>query len=584
MRSEPATERAGYAAFLSHSHDDKDRVKWLAGLLEGYWVPGKRRRRVFLDRKSVVAGSLDDGIKRALDRSEFLILCVSGSVPCSRWVRKEVRHFLEKDGRSPDRVLICRIGRSAEEDPKGNAKASKWIAELEKTLAREPGDHLIPDLRGTPGDTADSALSLLAPILGMADKDSLLDRRARFIARASRASVGLVVALLLAWVGIHSWLRTPEGAMWNHRRTLVAKAPGLKFDHADRVGPAVLALARADNPKAAKGLAAMVKGRPFHATMMLAVEAGVPSPNPDRVNEMVEESGNDVGAGFPLAGLLAARVVGSEEAKARAWAALEGRGGERNWMQSLAASGWWEESLQAWEDWKVARPDDVSEHYPMWLELHLLAGMPIDQGQSETNQSAWLEILRSEGSLFRIEGVLTNAALRGRLGEAAWEPLLVHLVAHASGKLDSGIDPGGGAQTIAAMAALAGRREEAQRLLGQTAYLESAPLDNWHAEPLAFRALAEWAVGNKSKADSLFESAIEAANAHIEASRTWGEHFAVARALVLAGKWREAAKLPPMLGAEMSRRTLELDLIEWWHLDGAKRVWWRQGPAWFRAL
>ncbi|TLD71704.1 TIR domain-containing protein [Phragmitibacter flavus] len=560
--------RPGYTAFLSHSHKDREQVKWLAGVLEGYWVPGNSRRRIFLDRKSLIAGSLDVGIKRALDASEYLVICVSGSVPGSRWVTDEIEHFLGKENRPPERVLICRVGGRADKDPEGDERASGWIAALEKRLDRKPLEHLTPDLREeSVEDATASALSLLAPMVGMADKDALLDRRARFLARSWRIASWLVVVLFASGAGVWWWLRTPDGAMWRHQRALITKAPGLKFDHTEWVGPAVLALARADEPKSARGLAAMVKGRFFYATMMLAIEAGVSVPDQEKVRMLVKEAGSDLGAGFPRAGLLGARVAGGEEERQQAWSAMQGKIGEEAWMRALAASGWWSEAMEAWERWRRSHPQDASEHFPLWLELHLLAEKPLDASVERGLRQEWLQRLEEDRSLYHIQIVLVDAALRRRVREPVWRELLAAVAAHAERKLSAGIDPGTAAQPLAAIVALAGLHDKASNLLRRTAYLEEAPLDNSHAEPLAFRALAEFAIGNESTAEPLFVSALAAANAPIESSRTWHEHFAVAQALVLAGQWRRATELPDMIGNEMTRRTLELELIVWWHLQ-----------------
>ncbi len=569
MRWLPSRKK-GYDAFLSHCHEDKQQVLWLAGVLHAFWVPRRARRRVFLDRNSLVATSLDKGIKTALDASDHLVVCVSGSVPASHWVGAEIDHFLSLEGRDPERVLICRVGSSAGKDPEGDARASAWIANLETRLGRKQGDHLVPDLRSDSlEENTSSALSLLAPMVGMADKDALLDRRARFLARAWRISAAVAFALLLAGLAAAWWVRTSDGAMWLHQRTLIAKAPGLKFDYAEWVGPAVLALAQAGEPDQARGLASMVKGKYFHATMTLAIEAGVPAPDLAKVRLLLAEAGRELGSGFPCAGLLGARIAGGEAARLQAWDALRNRTGEEPWMRALAASGWWDEALDAWQKWKQSRPTEVEEHLSLWLELHLLADRRPDVDSERTLRQEWQSRVNESRSLYHIQNVLIEAGLRGKLNDPVWKDVTATVAREALAILSEGTTPGTAAQPVAALAAMAGLHEEAGEILRMTAYLKDAPLENDRAAPLAFRALAEHVLGNEKDSADLFSDSVIAANAPIEATRTWREHTMVAKAMAMAGRWRQATELPAMVGAEMSRHILELELITWWHLRKA---------------
>ena len=72
------TAQDRYHAFLSYAHEDKATIEWLHRLLVGFWVPWKRRRRIFLDQDSLSAGGgLSERLKSALRDSKYLIVCCS---------------------------------------------------------------------------------------------------------------------------------------------------------------------------------------------------------------------------------------------------------------------------------------------------------------------------------------------------------------------------------------------------------------------------------------------------------------------------------------------------------------------------
>lgn len=560
--------RPAYAAFLSHCHADKAKVTWLAGVLNSYWVPRKPRRKIFLDANVLIATSLSTGIKNALDDSRYLVVCASESATQSRWVADEVDHFLAKAGRSPEDVLICRVGHAGE----NQAVVDAWIRQLEARLGRTPGDHLVPDLReGIVPDPLSAALSLLAPMVGMPDKHALLDHRSRFIARVVRGSVAAAMLLLAAAASAWWWLQTPPGAMWNHQRALVAKAPGLKFDYPAIVGPAVFALARTGHPDDARDLARLVKGRAFHDSMTLVIAAAQPSPQRAAVESLMNAKPEDLGAGYPLAALLGFRVLRGEDCWQRARQAYRSQVDSENWVEDLATAGLWPEAQAAWTAWRTTSKTVVEDAYPLFVRMHLLGDQPLSADPSASSV-AWLAHLRSKRSVYEAQMLFTEAALQGRLNDSVFRPVLAEVLTITGNVLSEGYDPGRMGQPAIALALLAGLQDEARPLFQATAPVALQPLENDAAEPLAWRALAEHLQGNEEEATRLFANAIQAANAPIEATRTWKEHFAVASALVLAGKWKQATQLPAMIGTEMTRRELELQLIVWWRALEARQA------------
>lgn len=487
------------------------------------------------------------------------MVCASASAVESTWVAEEIDHFLAKPDRSPDHVLICRVGHAAE----NKALVDAWIAQLETRLQRRPGDHLVPDLReGVAPDPLPPMLSLLAPMLGMANKKALLDHRSRFIAKAVRGSIAALTLLLMAAAGAWWWLQTPPGAMWNHQRILIGKAPGLKFDYPHLVGPAVLALARAGHPDDASDLARLVKGTHFHSSMSLVIAAAQPHPRADLVKPLMEVQPANLGAGYPLAALLGYQVMRGDAYWQRARTAYGTKVDSDDWVEDLATARLWPEAQSAWATWGTATTTAPHDTYPLLVRLHLHAGQPLPTDPALS--AAWLAHLRTERSTYEAQQLFTQVALRGRLRDPALHPVLTQVLTIASDLLAEGIDPSRMGQPLLGLAAHAGLQEQARPLLTATAFVTQLPLENDAAEPLAWRALAEHSLGNQNEAQRLFANAIQAANAPIEATRTWGEHFAIARALVLANEWKQATQLPPMIGTEMTQRELELQLIIWW--------------------
>jgi tetratricopeptide (TPR) repeat protein len=229
LSTKPDAVKYRYQAFLSYAHEDKPTVAWLHKLLTAFWVPGKRRRLIFMDQESLPAdGGLSNRLQNALSESRYLIVCCSKSSAESYWVNTEVSEFLKSH--TPDNVLACMVG------PRGNGlfEAPLAVQNIEKQLDDEL---LKPDLRGYPeklkgGELKASvkeALSLLVPLVDLPSKDSLLDRRRKSMIIGSL----LTLFLALAAIGWKLWDNRPQSQV----DKILAKGPGV-----------VKAAAAGDNP------------------------------------------------------------------------------------------------------------------------------------------------------------------------------------------------------------------------------------------------------------------------------------------------------------------------------------------------
>lgn len=100
-----------YIAFISYNSKDNRKARWLQKRLESYSLPSvivnekgevarsydkkTKKFRVFRYVTDLVAQNLDDGLRRELDQSKYLIVICSPNSSNAPWVRNEVKHFIE---------------------------------------------------------------------------------------------------------------------------------------------------------------------------------------------------------------------------------------------------------------------------------------------------------------------------------------------------------------------------------------------------------------------------------------------------------------------------------------------------------
>jgi hypothetical protein len=168
-----------YSAFVSYNHAlDGKLAPALQAEIEKFGKPWYRIRsiRLFRDATNLsVAPGLWDRIEHALDDSAYLIVLASPDAASSRWVKKEVAHWLSI--RSASTILIALTGgRLAWDDAKSDFDWSETDAlpsELRGVFDREP---LYVDMRWARDPTlqlsvreprfAQAILSLSATITG----------------------------------------------------------------------------------------------------------------------------------------------------------------------------------------------------------------------------------------------------------------------------------------------------------------------------------------------------------------------------------------------------------------------------------
>ncbi len=221
LASDRATRTAGagsYDAFLSYSHQDLAAAR---GLQKGLHAVGRRfgqlrALRVFRDATELSASpDLWEKVSGAMDESRYLVVLLSPAAQASKWVNREVEHWLATKG--PDRVLLVLADGTLLWDdtdrcfdPRSTA-APPRLAEPH-ALAAEP---FYPDISGnSPWDPQDAAFrdkvaELAATIHGkskaeLVGEDLSEQRRVRRLRNAAITALVLLTtcALIAANVAV----------------------------------------------------------------------------------------------------------------------------------------------------------------------------------------------------------------------------------------------------------------------------------------------------------------------------------------------------------------------------------------------
>jgi WD40 repeat protein len=200
-----------YDAFLSYSHAaDGKLAPALQAALHRFAKPWYRRRalRLFRDQTSLAATpELWPTIQAALDASGHFLLLASPEAAQSKWVRREVAHWLAT--KPPGRLLIILTGGELVWDEARNdfdgSRTTALPEELAGVFASEP---LWVDLRWARGEAQlslkhprflETVGDLAAPLHGRA-KEDLLGEDVRQHQRALRLAGAAIAALVLLLV------------------------------------------------------------------------------------------------------------------------------------------------------------------------------------------------------------------------------------------------------------------------------------------------------------------------------------------------------------------------------------------------
>ncbi len=206
-----------YHAFISYSHAADDRLApALQNALHRFATrPWRRTVRVSLDRTNLsISPGLWSSVQQQLDDAPYLILLASPTAAASKWVRREVEHWLAH--RSPETLLIVLTdGEIGYDEARGDFDWSKTTAlprELAGKYSEEP--HYL-DLRWAQSERGLSlrherfrdAVADISVKLRGGRKDDLIGREVdqqRFV-RGLIGGVGIVVGILVLVAGLFAW-------------------------------------------------------------------------------------------------------------------------------------------------------------------------------------------------------------------------------------------------------------------------------------------------------------------------------------------------------------------------------------------
>jgi hypothetical protein len=538
---EPSAKAAfKHAAFISYAHEDSDTARWLHRYLERHWIPGKRRRDLYLDRSNLEAGPLSASIEQALRESKFLIVCASPDAARSRWVNDEVKLFLQSS--SPDHILACHVGARD-----GDCDDSYLPPDIRGLYA--------PDLRGNPlaarGDVRrryeDEAAGLLARIVGLTKKE-LIDRTRRTWRAITIVTAALIAAGIVGITAREVWLRTPPGMYSVAVRRLLAAARTNRVDDLTLVETSA-ARGQTRGASDVERFAVIFSDSQFRSLARAAGYASTRPPDCERAQRALTTVDTISRKLWPFALLETHRACGAPDALALA---PDSSPQVLGWVEVLSRTGHVNEARAAAST--LNSVDDV---------IRSRVALTVAGDTAATIDESQLEQWTAERTTLD-ERLADLASLIGRL-EAGGEinsPLAAMLVRAAVPVANSTdltqINNVDHLHRIAAAAAAIGMQRESRSLLDRPGVAkELATSYAPRPEAWAWRGLALHRLGDVHGGSLAFETADSLSSAEWPADRTWAEIGDMMLAAALAGDWLRvfrACEIPNNEHARMSNR------------------------------
>lgn len=222
MMSNPsASHEKTYDAFISYRHlsPDQEIAEQVQKLLEGYRPPKalktlKKRRiaRIFRDRSELpTVGGLDEALKEALSRSDYLIVILSSKLQESKWCMEEIRTFKAAHGGKIDRILPILVEGEPDDvipdilrHETREVRLPDGVETQEVELEPLCCDVRAETTKGSLKKLKTEFLRLAAPMLGVG-YDDLYQRHMRRRRRIAIASVSATIAILVTVLSVISY-------------------------------------------------------------------------------------------------------------------------------------------------------------------------------------------------------------------------------------------------------------------------------------------------------------------------------------------------------------------------------------------
>jgi hypothetical protein len=523
-----------FDAFISYAHEDAAAARRLADFLARYWIPGKRRRAVFLDTQNLAAGVLPDELKQNLADSRFLVVCCSRDARESPWVDREVTEFAASHGDS-SHVLACRVG-AVDDDA------------LPRTI--ESLELFIPDLRGPKRDRIRGAAALLAPLVGLRDAQAVLARRTRTL---FALGAGIILLLAFATAGLLAWkrwLRTPAGV---HRTILQRVTATAERINDPELIPTVNAVAATDGADAMRGIASLIDDAEFKAAALASGYLSLPKPDCTGAAEQLRNVHPS-----PL-GIEAWRTTLFAHAQARCggdWLARVRPPGVINgmWVIALGDAGLSDELRSG----KAGAPIEFQ------IEAEVALGIATREPIAVTPADLQRWSSQPDFDAYQVLSLLK----RIESGHAQGDPFASRLCDFALKTIreQGTIDPWSDLAQVAALLAGAHRAGDARNVLAMAdrARNPSQRADPADATGWSWRAIAWHRLGDGAKATAALDRAEGVARMQIPASRTWSEWQDIAVAAATLGDWDRARRAAESAGNERVRVLHLCALLQEW--------------------
>lgn len=563
LRGSSSDKPERYDAFLSYAHEDEVTVSWLYQVLTSYWVPGKKKRRLYQDKRRIIAGSLDDQIKEALAVSRYLIVCWSKSISASPWVGAEVQYFLKCH--PPDRVLICRVEAKSE-----SPSAPGFLSGLLRDTAGN--ERYIPDLRGAPAkakgrerrEYIETALALLAPLVDLKDRDEVLSTRKK--RQRLVAALVITVSLLAASAfGVWRWwLTTPDGLLHQAVGRLNAAASNFELNDPLNLIPTARALGQLNRRDLIEPFARFASDRDFKALFLAAGYASLPMPACQDAEKALAGVDSSMAALWPQSAILTAKSCGGSWLEQVLPRPVDDGAIVR--QASLLARFGFPERAESMLAKAAALP--VADRLDVTVEIVAAFGHDVPE-PIEPILEQWAQSQAPEERLHQGVHLLEGLDVGGLLGSTSLAQRLLELsLVAADFVADDAANAWELKQQLAAHLAHGNREVQATALLAATdpgtidvatdLVYEDASV-GW-----AWRGLANLRLGVPDAAQAAFSKAEGIARKPRFQTRTWGEWAVIARVHVLAGNWEQAFRAAEEPLDEHARILQRMALIQLW--------------------
>ncbi len=561
-----------YDAYISYAHENKASARWLATILRNYWVPFRKRRKIFFDQARPTAGNLHEQITKALCQSRFLVVCASDDATNSSRVNEEIRIF--RRYHNSENVLFCRIGDIADDmlpDEISDEYAKYQQAESSLTSTTYSDQKVVPDLRGDPANAIGEVrnkykeilLPLLARIMGFSDQREFTDTTKRKRYQMAYGIVALLTIMVMV-IGIWSyWLTTPN------RMHHSAIQDAVELAETENRGSHIIPLARLVATTGGRAAIERLAASHNDTYKPLVLAVGYAMLDPPFCNEVAYQFArlklaDDETYLFRDGALIAARVCSELDIQiARPQFDHEDDRAQAQWALHLARSGWWAEAR------KVLLNGNIPNSWKLDILIELqLSGDVVSSAEIEAVLQAWMAEMKPDELIWDLWGLVKPLATLDFAGELQSPvaqtilPIIIDtfiLYNEQQIRMENTWDR---IQQVAAHAAGAGYLQATEALLVLAP--EPSSTDHW-STGWAWRGLALDRLGRAEDATEAFRKAKLVELQTLQETVGHKQWQTMLETLALADRWREVFRAADKPNDQSARLDLKIRALELWY-------------------